>query len=92
MEKKNKTVVLSYDGMSVKSELSYNAKADKFYGFPDHGVKKHIEKNDTMKLATEAVTVMVSGIYQRFKQVGILSILMSQQLICYLIDRLLSTE
>lgn len=66
---KNKTVVLSFDGMSIKSELSYSAKADKFYGFPDHGIRRKVEKNDTSKLATEAVTVMVSGIYWRFKQV-----------------------
>lgn len=67
--RKDKVVVVSCDGMSVKPELSYCAKADVFHGFPDDGEIKKIEKNRTTALATEAVTVMVSGMYRSFKQV-----------------------
>ncbi|XP_058449005.1 uncharacterized protein LOC131428967 [Malaya genurostris] len=67
--KQNKLVMICLDGMSVKSELTYCAKSDTFYGFSDYGTVKKVERNDPTKLATEAVVIMVSGIYSRFKQV-----------------------
>ncbi|XP_062553828.1 uncharacterized protein LOC134219150 [Armigeres subalbatus] len=66
--KMDKIVMICIDGMSVKPELTYCAKSDTFYGFPNHGLLRKIEKNDPSKLATEAVVVMVSGIYRSFKQ------------------------
>ncbi|XP_058460602.1 uncharacterized protein LOC131436120 isoform X2 [Malaya genurostris] len=66
--KQNKLVMICLDGMSVKSELTYCAKSDTFYEFSDYGVVKKVERNDPTKLATEAVVIMVSGIYSRFKQ------------------------
>ncbi|XP_058828127.1 uncharacterized protein LOC131688018 [Topomyia yanbarensis] len=66
--KREKIVMVCVDGMSVKPELTYCAKSDTFYGFPDHGITRKIEKNDPTKLATEAVVVMVSGLYRKFKQ------------------------
>lgn len=59
--KAEKAVVVSIDGMTIKAELTYNAKTDTFGGFPT-GRKRKIEKNDPMILATEAVVVMISGI------------------------------
>lgn len=59
--KAEKAVVVSIDGMTIKAELTYNAKIDTFGGFPT-GRKRKIEKNDPMILATEAVVVMISGI------------------------------
>ncbi|XP_062700601.1 uncharacterized protein LOC134284962 [Aedes albopictus] len=67
--KKEKVVAISIDGMSVKPELTCSAKADMFYGFTDFGKDRKFEKNKTTELATEAVCVMVSGIYRNFKQV-----------------------
>ena len=62
-------VVLAIDGMKIKAALSYCAKADKFHGFPDDGLKKRNEHNRSSILATEAVTVMVRGMFKPFKQV-----------------------
>lgn len=59
--KAEKAVVVSIDGMTIKAELTYNAKIATFGGFPT-GRKRKIEKNDPMILATEAVVVMISGI------------------------------
>ncbi|XP_058827102.1 uncharacterized protein LOC131687077 [Topomyia yanbarensis] len=67
-EKGQRVVIISCDGMSLKADLAYSAKADVFFGFPDSGKRRKIERNDVTKLATEAVTVMVSGLYVRFKQ------------------------
>lgn len=64
-----RVVMIAIDGMKIKSGLSYNAKSDKFYGFPNDGCDRKIEKNSTQNLATEAVTVMVKGVYGKFKQV-----------------------
>lgn len=59
--RKERAVSICIDGMALKAELVYNAKSDKFIGFPDDGVSRRIEKNNPLVLATEAVTVMVSG-------------------------------
>uniref|UniRef100_A0A182PX00 THAP-type domain-containing protein n=1 Tax=Anopheles epiroticus TaxID=199890 RepID=A0A182PX00_9DIPT len=63
-----RNVVLAIDGMKIKAGLSYSAKLDKFQGFPDDGLKKQNERNRSSVLATEAVVVMVRGIYKPFKQ------------------------
>lgn len=68
--KKNKIVTITCDGMSIKKDLAYSAKADIFHGFPDDGIRRRIEKNDPSVLATEAVVVMASGMYMNFKQVS----------------------
>nr|XP_029709055.1 uncharacterized protein LOC115255249 [Aedes albopictus] len=67
-KKKNKLVTLTCDGMLIKKDLSYSAKADIFHGFPDDGIRRRIERNDPNVLATEAVVVMASGMYLNFKQ------------------------
>ncbi|XP_021710060.1 uncharacterized protein LOC110679523 [Aedes aegypti] len=67
--KRDRIVMVCLDGMSIKPELTYCAKSDTFHGFPFDGTNRRIEKNDPAKLATEAVVVMTSGIYSRFKQV-----------------------
>ncbi|XP_062535359.1 uncharacterized protein LOC134204568 [Armigeres subalbatus] len=67
--KRDKLVMVCLDGMSVKPELTYCAKSDIFYGFPFDGTERKIEKNNPQRLATEAVVMMTSGIYSRFKQV-----------------------
>lgn len=64
-----KIVVLAIDGMKIKSTLNYSAKSDVFHGFPDCGNKKRNERNKCSVLATEAVAVMVRGVYKPFKQV-----------------------
>ncbi|XP_062556932.1 uncharacterized protein LOC134221761 [Armigeres subalbatus] len=66
--KRDKLVMVCLDGMSVKPELTYCAKSDIFYGFPFDGTERKIEKNNHQRLATEAVVMMTSGIYSRFKQ------------------------
>lgn len=80
---KEKAVVICIDGMSLKQELTYNVKTDTFIGFPDDGVKRKIEKNNPLVLASEAVAVMISGLteiesvsnmaHRRFKQVNFYS-------------------
>lgn len=64
-----RVVVLAIDGMKIKSNLTYSAKTDVFHGFPNDGSKKDTEKNKCSILATEAVAVMVRGVYKPFKQV-----------------------
>lgn len=59
---KEKVVAICVDGMSLKQELTYNAKTDTFVGFPDDGVKRRIEKNKPLILASEAVAMMISGL------------------------------
>lgn len=75
-----KVVTICIDGMSLKQELTYNAKTDMFIGFPDDGIKRKIERNNPLVLASEAVAVVVSGLteidsvskmnHRRFKQVN----------------------
>lgn len=65
----DRMVILAIDGMKLKPTLNYMAKSDEFYGFPDDGSDKKIERNNPRHLATEAVTVMVKGIFNNFKQV-----------------------
>lgn len=60
--KKEKAVTICIDGMSIRPELTYNAKKDTFVGFPDNGKIKKYENNNPLVLATEAVVLMVSGI------------------------------
>lgn len=82
---KEKAVAICVDGMSLKQELTYNAKTDTFVGFPDDGIKRRIEKNKPLILASEAVAIMISGLSEiesntssshvrnrRFKQVKLL--------------------
>lgn len=66
---KERVVVLAIDGMKVKPGLTYIAKSDQFHGFPDDGFDRRIEQNNPRYLATEAVTVMVRGVFTKFKQV-----------------------
>ncbi|XP_055525417.1 uncharacterized protein LOC129718563 [Wyeomyia smithii] len=61
-------VVIAIDGMKIKSSLSYSAKNDFCYGFPDSGYERKVEKNNPQQLASEAVVVMVRGLYKKFKQ------------------------
>lgn len=62
LSKKDRVVSICLDGMSVKPELSYNAKRDIFVGFPDYGKPTKFENNNPLVLATEAVAIMISGI------------------------------
>ncbi|XP_055584969.1 uncharacterized protein LOC129737836 [Uranotaenia lowii] len=54
--------------MSIKPQITYNAKSDVFFGFPDTGRLRKNENNNHMKLASEAITVMISGLYRNYKQ------------------------
>lgn len=67
--RQERVVTLYIDGMKIKSSLTYSAKLDRFTGFPDDGINRKIEKNRVSRLATEAVTVMVTGVGRKFKQV-----------------------
>lgn len=60
--KREKAVLIAIDGMSIKAELTYNARTDTFMGFPSDGKLKRIEKNNPKILATEAVAIMVCGV------------------------------
>ncbi|XP_065077883.1 uncharacterized protein LOC135701107 [Ochlerotatus camptorhynchus] len=40
--KREKAVTISIDGMSIKAELTYNAKTDTFVGFPDDGKSSNL--------------------------------------------------
>ncbi|XP_055522633.1 uncharacterized protein LOC129716823 [Wyeomyia smithii] len=67
-KQEHKIVTICLDGISIKPDITYCAKTDTFFGFPHDGENKRIEKNDPSKLATEAIVIMTSGIYRRFKQ------------------------
>ncbi|KAL9702450.1 hypothetical protein quinque_005968 [Culex quinquefasciatus] len=67
-QEKDRLVVISCDGMSIRQDLSYSAKADEFHGFECDGSYRKCEKNNPTKLASEAVAVMVNGLYKPFKQ------------------------
>lgn len=73
--KLERLVVIAIDGMKIKSSLSYSAQNDPFYGLPNSGYERKIEKNNPQKLAPEAVVIMVRGFYKKFKQVNISNVL-----------------
>ncbi|XP_055589942.1 uncharacterized protein LOC129742121 [Uranotaenia lowii] len=64
----DRLVLVTCDGMSIKPQITYNAKSDVFFGFPDTGRLRKNENNNHMKLASEAITVMISGLYRNYKQ------------------------
>ena len=74
-------VVISCDGMSIRQDLSYSAKADEFHGFESDGNYRKCEKNNPAKLASEAVAVMVNVLYKPFKQVKRLILRIYQKVI-----------
>lgn len=74
MSAEDKVVAILIDGMTINPMLHYNAKSDRFYGFPSAGRQICVdEANDPEVLATEAVTIMIKSIHRnghkQFKQV-----------------------
>lgn len=69
LSEKDRVVIIAMDGMKIKSSLCYTAKNDTFHGFPDTGAKIKVEKNSPQRLASEAVTVMMRGVFSNLKQV-----------------------
>ncbi|XP_062560460.1 uncharacterized protein LOC134224843 isoform X2 [Armigeres subalbatus] len=68
MAEPEKAVAILIDGMAIKGMIDYHAKSDRFHGFPDDGAPKHISGDDELKLATEAVTIMVRSVQSTYKQ------------------------
>jgi hypothetical protein len=57
------------DGMSMKENLTYNAKTDEFYGLPHNFSGNFVEKNDPLILANNALVLMMGGLKAKFEQV-----------------------
>lgn len=68
-DRKDRVVAVSMDGMKIRASLTYSAKSDVFYGFPDDGSNRRIQRNDPKKLATEAVAILVQGVGRKYKQI-----------------------
>lgn len=59
-----KNVSIVFDAMSIRSELTYDKKMDKFWGYVDYG---GIVNNDSEILATEVLVIMIVSYTRKFK-------------------------
>lgn len=66
MNDDEKQCVLTFDEMSIRSSLQYNAKTDTINGYQD---EISVRDNHNIKVATDTLVFMAKGIHENWKQV-----------------------
>lgn len=64
LSEQERTVTILIDGMNIKPNIDYQPNSDRFFGWPDDD-----KKAENLKLAKEAITIMIRSTTSSFKQV-----------------------